>query len=79
MNPNPYVSKPPEITEAMRAYAKQIPGQFLYMIDETHAPDGADGAVPPEGIIGAYPIDDKGDVTPLFSVNTRYKGPKQAS
>jgi len=59
---------PPE----MLAEAKSKPGGWVYAIDPVYAPDGADGAVPPEGIIGAWKIGDDGAPTGEFQANPRY-------
>lgn len=62
----------PEITDVMRAEARTKPGGHVYVIDPAFAPDGPNGAVPPEGIIGAYPVDANGDVVPTFQPNPNY-------
>ncbi len=63
---------PPEITEAMKEQARQQPGGYVYCIDPSYAKDGADGAIPPQGIIGAYPVDANGDIIPEFTANPNY-------
>lgn len=63
---------PPEITEAMKKEARQKPGGYIYCIDPNYAPDGANGAIPPQGIIGAYPIDSDGNIVPEFMANPNY-------
>jgi hypothetical protein len=50
---------PPELL----AEAKATPGGWVYSIDAAYAPDGADGRVPPEGIIGAWKVADNGTPT----------------
>ena len=42
-----------------------------YAIDPEYAPDGADGAVPPEGIIGAWRIGDDGQPIGEYRSNER--------
>lgn len=64
---------PPEITEEMKAEAKNRPGGYIYCIDPNYAKDGVNGAIPPEGIIGAYPVDDAGNVIDEFQANPNYK------
>ena len=50
---------PPELL----AEARSKPGEWVYAIDPAYAPDGLDGAVPPEGIIGAWKVADDGTPT----------------
>jgi hypothetical protein len=59
---------PPELL----AEAKSKPGGWVYAIDSAYAPDGPDGAVPPEGIIGAWKIGDDGTPTGEYQTNPRY-------
>jgi hypothetical protein len=59
---------PPELI----AEAKSTPGGWVYVVDPTYAPDGADGAVPPEGVIGAWKIADDGTPTGEYQANPRY-------
>lgn len=66
---------PPEITEAMQAQARQQPGGYVYCIDPHYATDGVDGAIPPQGIIGAYPVDENGIIIPEFMANPHYVKP----
>ena len=42
-----------------------------YAIDPEYAPAGADGAVPPEGIIGAWRIGDDGQPIGEYRSNER--------
>lgn len=62
----------PEITDAMKEEASKKPGGYIYVIDESYAPDGPNGAIPREGIVGAYPVDERGDIIPDFSFNPNY-------
>lgn len=71
----PGFGEAPEITEAMKQEATQKPGGYLYVIDESYAPDGPNGAVPREGIIGAYPVDDNGVIIETFNFNPNYVKP----
>jgi hypothetical protein len=59
---------PPELL----AEAKSKPGGWVYAIDPAYAPNGANGAVPPEGIIGAWKIADDGTPTGEYQANSRY-------
>lgn len=70
------MNTPPEITEAMKAEAKNQPGGYVYCIDPAYAPDGVNGAIPPEGIIGVYPVDSDGTIIEAFTSNPNYK-PRQ--
>ncbi len=70
------MNTPPEITEAMKEQARQQPGGYVYCIDPYYAKDGANGAVPPQGIIGAYPVDSNGVIIPQFTANPNYVEPK---
>ena len=54
--------------------ARSTPGGWVYAIGPGYAPDGADGAVPPEGIIGAWKIGDDGRPTGEYRANERYGG-----
>lgn len=49
------------------------PGGWVYEIDPNHAPDGADGGVPPEGIKGAWRIRDDARPTGTTMRNDRYR------
>jgi hypothetical protein len=59
---------PPELL----AEAKATPGGWVYSIDAAYAPDGADGAVPAEGIIGGWKIADDGTPTGEYWANPNY-------
>lgn len=63
----------PEITEELRAQAKLQPGGYLYSVDMEYAKDGIDGAIPPQGIVGAYPVDDEGNIIEEFMPNPNYR------
>jgi hypothetical protein len=63
------VSEPP-ITEAMRHAARRRPGGWMYAIDPAFDPDGA---VPPFGVIGAWKVDDRGEITEEFRPNPHYR------
>jgi hypothetical protein len=59
---------PPELLEE----AKSKPGGWVYAIDPAYAPGGPNGAIPPEGIIGAWKIADDGTPTGEYQANPRY-------
>jgi hypothetical protein len=60
----------PPITAAMREAARRQPNGWVYVIDPAFDPNGR---VPPEGIAGAYPVDDNGEIVPTFQPNERYR------
>jgi hypothetical protein len=64
----------PEFPAELLAEASSKPGGWVYAIDPEYAPDGAEGAVPPEGIIGAWKIGDDGRPTGEYRANERYGG-----
>lgn len=59
----------PVLTEAMRAQAKRAPGSWLYSIDPAYDPRGT---VPPYAVIGAWPVDQRGEPGE-FSHNPDYR------
>lgn len=60
---------PPPITDALRAQARRRPGEWVYAVDPEF--EGSD-RVPPEGIVGAWRSDERGEVTGDFTPNPRY-------
>jgi hypothetical protein len=60
---------PPELL----AEARTKPGGWVYEIDPAYAPDGPDGAVPPEGVKGGWKIGDDGQPTGEYQRNDRYR------
>lgn len=60
----------PPITEAMRDNARRNPDSWLYVIDEAFDPDSK---VPPWAVVGAYPVDDEGEIIPDFHPNETYR------
>jgi hypothetical protein len=61
----------PPITEAMRAEAARKPGQWLYVVDPAFDPDGA---VPPYGVVGAWKVDERGEIiSGAFRPNEHYR------
>jgi hypothetical protein len=69
----------PEFPARLLAEAQSKPGGWVYAIDPEYAPDGADGAVPPEGTIGAWKIGDDGQSTGEYRSNERYRGSPPSS
>lgn len=59
----------PPITPGMRASARRQPGGWLYAVDPEYDPEGA---VPPQGIVGAWRVDDRGEITGEFTHNPTY-------
>jgi hypothetical protein len=62
----------PAFPPGLLAEAKSHPSGWVYAIDPEYAPDGVNGAVPPEGIIGAWKIADDGTPTGEYQANPRY-------
>jgi hypothetical protein len=60
---------PPELL----AEARATPGGWVYSIDAGHAPDGAGGAVPFDGIIGGWRIAADGTPTGEYWANPDYR------
>ena len=60
----------PEITAEMRHNARANPNSWLYVIDEAFDPNGP---VPSWAVVGAYPVNDAGDVVADFHPNDRYR------
>ncbi len=61
----------PAITETMRQQARQTPNSWLYIVDPGYQESGDD--VRPEGVIGAYRIDEHGEIDERFHVNDGYQ------
>ncbi len=59
----------PELTQELRDQALRAPGSWLYSIDPLYDPAGT---VPPFGVIGAWPVDNKGQPGP-FTHNPDYR------
>ncbi|MEV7908690.1 type VII secretion system-associated protein, partial [Streptomyces anulatus] len=62
--------EPPPLTDRMRAEARSMAGQWFYAIDPFFDPDGA---VPPYGVIGAWRVDERGEVGEEFRHNPNYR------
>jgi hypothetical protein len=60
----------PQITPEMRAGARANPNSWLYVIDPSF---GQDDDVPPWGVVGAYPVDERGEIGEGFSPNADYR------
>ncbi|MEV4728674.1 type VII secretion system-associated protein [Saccharopolyspora sp. NPDC049426] len=61
----------PPITDEMRAHAKENPNTWLYIADPGYAQDD-EGDMPPEGVVGAYRIDENGVIDEEFQFNEQY-------
>ena len=59
----------PPITDEMREHARVQPDSWLYVLDPTADPDGA---VPPELVVGAFPVDSAGVLGEDFEHNPLY-------
>ena len=53
-----------------RAEARRHPNGWVYQIDGTFGPDDA---VPPEAIVGAWKVDEHGEIVGDFVPNPKYK------
>jgi hypothetical protein len=60
----------PEITPQMRAAALENPNSWLYVIDPALDPDDE---VPPWGVLGAYPVNELGEIEDNFRPNGDYR------
>src|SRR6266545_8425856 len=60
----------PEITPEMRAAALANPNSWLYVIDPALDPDGE---VPPWGVVGAFPVNERGEIDEAFEPNADYR------
>lgn len=65
----------PEITAEMRTNARANPGSWLYVIDEAFDPKGN---VPTWAVVGAYPVDGRGEIVDDFHFNNHYRPSPQA-
>lgn len=65
----------PPLTDALRAEARANPGAWIYAVDP-----GYDGQadVPPQGVVGAWQSDEKGELSGDFTPNPRYLPTPQA-
>jgi hypothetical protein len=60
------------LSARLLAEAKATPGGWVYSIDAAYTPDGTDGRVPFEGIIGAWKVADNGMPTVEYWANPDY-------
>ena len=60
----------PKITKEMRANARANPNSWLYVIDEAFDPAGR---VPSWAVVGAYPVNNEGEIVEDFHPNDRYR------
>ncbi|MGH2749003.1 MAG: type VII secretion system-associated protein [Actinomycetota bacterium] len=60
----------PPVTDTVRAQARENPGAWVYVIDPSF---NVDGEVPPFGIVGAWKVDDRGEITGDFRHNPNYR------
>ncbi len=65
----------PPVTDALRAEARANPGAWVYAVDP-----GFNGSadVPPQGIVGAWRSDEKGQLSEDFTPNPQYRPTPQA-
>lgn len=62
-------NSPHEITEDVIKAARENPNGWVYKIEGTFGPDEG---VPPEAIVGAWKVDEAGNLTGEFLSNPRY-------
>ncbi|MGW7362722.1 type VII secretion system-associated protein [Streptomyces sp. NPDC054841] len=60
----------PPLSDAVRAQAAETPGAWVYAIDPHFDPAGK---VPPYGVVGAWKVDNQGNVTDEFRHNPKYR------
>jgi type III secretion system (T3SS) SseB-like protein len=60
----------PEITAEMREAARENPNSWLYVIDPALDPDDE---VPPWGVVGAYAVNERGEIEETFHANAAYR------
>jgi SseB protein N-terminal domain len=59
----------PPVTEAIRERARQSPNSWIYSVDGAY---DADGVVPPYAVIGAWPVNEHGELG-TFTANDNYR------
>lgn len=59
----------PPVTEEMREKARQAPGTWIYLVDPAF--EGAE-EVPGSAVVGAYHVDDNGEIGTEFTRNADY-------
>lgn len=65
----------PPLTDELRQTAHNNPGSWLYAVDPAVDPEGD---VPPYALIGAWQVDDQGEVADEFTHNQDYRPSPQA-
>jgi hypothetical protein len=60
-------------TDEARKEAKQNPGGWVYKIEGDYGPEDA---VPREAIVGAWQVDENGNITGEFIPNPNFRRPK---
>jgi hypothetical protein len=60
-------------SDEARAEARRNPGGWVYKIEGDYGPDDA---VPREAIVGAWKVDENGNITGDFIPNPNFHGPK---
>ena len=63
------VPENPPVTPEMRERARQVPGTWIYLVDPAY-PDTED--VPGSAVVGAYQVDDQGEIGNEFIRNPDY-------
>jgi hypothetical protein len=66
---------PPPVTDTLRSEARRRPGGWVYAVDPAFDPSGT---VPPHGVVGAWKVDDRGEIVDEFTWNTNYRPSPQA-
>jgi hypothetical protein len=61
---------PPSFPDELLSAAAQTPGGWVYAIDPAFDPRDR---IPPEGVIGAWKIDDSGQPTGEYTPNPNYR------
>ncbi|HTK63782.1 MAG TPA: type VII secretion system-associated protein [Pseudonocardia sp.] len=65
----------PPLTDELRQAARENPGGWLYAVDPGVDPDGD---VPPYAVIGAWQVDERGEVSEEFRHNPDYRASPRA-
>lgn len=63
------MSEGPPITDEMREHARSSPNSWLYVLDPAVDPSQE---APRDKVVGAYPVDEHGEVEPDFQPNPAY-------
>lgn len=64
------VDRPRRPTSEAKREAMQNPGGWVYEIDGSYEPDGE---IPPEAILGAWKVNDQGEIEGDFIPNPNYE------